>query len=301
MNFTNVFDILNLGIVILDAEYRIRYWNEWMVIHSGIPAEEMLDRNLFDAYPALDTPVIRRSFKSVFTFGNFFFFSQKLHGYLFPIKAFGSFQGQFEHMQQSCTLCPLREGDGSKVTHICITVQDVTEVAAYEQILLEMTYHDSLTGAYNRRYFNSRLKEEFERHRRYKRSMSMLMIDIDHFKSVNDTHGHQCGDFILKSVSASIQSALRRVDILARYGGEEFCCILPETDFEPSMMIAERIRALVESESYAYEGQIVRVTVSIGVPKGPVPGDTPESFLKNADGALYEAKKIGRNTVISFP
>ncbi|MBP2673203.1 MAG: diguanylate cyclase [Deltaproteobacteria bacterium] len=301
MNFTNVFDILNLGIVILDAEYRIRYWNEWMVIHSGIAAEEMLDRNLFDAYPALDTPVIRRSFKSVFTFGNFFFFSQKLHGYLFPIKALGSFQGQFEHMQQSCTLCPLREGDGIKVTHICITVQDVTEVAAYEKILLEMNYRDSLTGAYNRRYFTSRLKEEFERHRRYKRSMSMLMIDIDHFKSVNDTHGHQCGDFILKSVSATIQSALRRVDILARYGGEEFCCILPETTFEPSMMIAERIRGLVESETYIYEGQAVRVTVSIGVPRAPVSGDTPESFLKNADDALYEAKKIGRNTVISFP
>jgi diguanylate cyclase len=299
MNFTNVFDILNLGIVILDAEYRIRYWNDWMYMHSGVPAEEMLDKNLFDAYPALNNNVILRSFKSVFTFGNFYFFSQRLHGYIFPMKTLSSFQDHFEHMQQSCTVCPLREGDGSKVTHICITVQDVTEVAAYEHILLEMNHRDTLTGTYNRRYFNIRLKEEFERHRRYKRSMSMLLIDLDHFKSINDTYGHQCGDHILKSVCATIQSGLRRVDILARYGGEEFCCILPETDFDPSMMIAERIRGLVESETYIYEEKPVRLTVSIGVPRPPTPEDTPESFLKKADDAMYEAKGNGRNTISS--
>lgn len=301
MNFQSVFDMLNMGIVILDTEYRVRYWNDWMAMHSGIPAEEMLDRNIFDAYPNLNQPVILRSFKSVFTFGNFFFFSQKLHGYLFPIKVFSSFQTSFEHMQQSCAVCPLREGDGSRVTHICITVQDVTDVAAYEKIFLEMNHRDSLTGTYNRRFFNSRLKEEFERHRRYKRPMSMLMIDIDHFKSVNDTYGHPCGDYILKSVCGTVQSALRKVDFLARYGGEEFCCILPETSFGNSMILAERIRALVESTVYEYEGQAVRVTISIGVPGTPGSDDSPDIFLKNADDALYKAKGIGRNVVVSYP
>jgi len=301
MNFQSVFDMLNMGIVILDAEYRIRYWNDWMAMNTRKPAEKMLDRNIFDAYPHLNQPVILRSFKSVFTFGNFYFFSQKLHGYLFPIKVFSSFQTAFEHMQQSCTVCPLREGDGSQVTHICITVQDVTDVAAYEKILLEMNHRDSLTGTYNRRFFTSRLKEEFERHKRYKRPMSMLMIDIDHFKSVNDNYGHPCGDYILKSVCGSVQSALRKVDFLARYGGEEFCCILPETAFGNSMILAERIRAIVESTVYDYEGQAVRVTISIGVPGTPGPDDSPDTFLKNADDALYKAKGAGRNVVVSHP
>jgi diguanylate cyclase (GGDEF)-like protein len=301
MNFRNVFDMLNLGIVILDAEYRIRFWNDWMAVHSGFAAREMLDRNLFEAYPNLDQPVFARSFKSVFTFGNFHFFSQKLHGYLFPIKTFSSFQSSFEHMQQSCTVCPLREGDGTKVTHICITVQDVTDVAAYERILVEMNHRDALTGTYNRRYFTCRLKEEFERHRRYRRPMSMLMIDIDHFKRVNDSCGHPCGDHVLKSVCGTIQSALRRVDILARFGGEEFCCILPETPFDHSMVLAERIRALVESSSCVHDGKIVRVTVSIGVPGPAGPSDTHETLLKNADDALYRAKEAGRNRVVSFP
>ncbi len=301
MNFRSVFDMLNMGIVILDAEHRIRYWNDWMAMHSRKTAEEMLDRNVFDAFPNLNQPVFQRSFRSVFTFGNFYFFSQKLHGYLFPMKIVSSFQTSFEHMQQSCTVCPLREGDGSRVTHICITVQDVTDVAAYEKILLEMNHRDSLTGTYNRRFFTGRLREEFERHRRYKRPMSLLMIDIDHFKEVNDTHGHQCGDHILKSVCGTIQSALRRVDFLARYGGEEFCCILPETPFENSMTLAERVRALVEAETYACEGKEIRVTISIGVPGTPGPGDTPATFLKNADDALYKAKESGRNRVVSFP
>lgn len=301
MNFRNVFDMLNLGIVILDAEYRIRFWNDWMAVHSGLSAEETVGRNLFDAYPNLDQPVFLRSFKSVFTFGNFHFFSQKLHNYLFPLKAFSSFQTSFEYMQQSCTVCPLREGDGSQVTHICITVQDVTDVAAYERILVEMNHRDSLTGTYNRRYLTSRLKEEFERHRRYKRPMSMIMVDIDHFKNVNDTYGHPCGDHILKAVCGTIQSALRRVDILARFGGEEFCCILPETTFENSMMIAERIRSLVESAAYVYDGQAIPVTVSVGVPRPPETEDSPDTLLKNADDALYKAKETGRNLVVSCP
>jgi len=176
-------------------------------------------------------------------------------------------------------------------------VQDVTEMAGYEKMLLDVNQRDYLTGAYNRRFLSSRLKEEFERHRRYKRSMSLMMIDIDHFKSVNDTYGHPCGDFVLKSVSDTIQSALRRVDILARFGGEEFCCILPETCFENSLLVADRIRSQVEMASFEYDGQIIKVTVSIGIPKTAEPDNTHESLLKNADNALYAAKTSGRNAV----
>ncbi|MCL1926610.1 MAG: diguanylate cyclase [Syntrophorhabdaceae bacterium] len=293
MNFNNVLNALNLGIVILDSEYNVRLWNDWMATHSHRNAEEMIGRSIFDIYPNLNKPVFLRSFKSVFTFGNFYFFSQKLHGYLFPIPITSSFQTSFELMQQSCTICPMREGDGPQVTHLCITVQDVTEMAE----LVETNQRDFLTGTYNRRFLFNRLKEEFERHRRYKRPMSLLIIDIDHFKLVNDTYGHQCGDFVLKSVCDTIQSALRRVDILARYGGEEFCCILPETPFENSHLVAERIRSQVEATLFEYNGNFIKVTVSIGIPKPAEPTDSLETLLKNADSALYEAKAFGRNRV----
>ena len=301
MNFRNVFDILNLGIIILDSDYKIQYWNDWMAAYSRRTAEEMIGQNIFDAFPNLKKPVFVRSFKSVLTFGNFYFFSQKLHGHLFPIPSASSFQSSFEYMQQSCTVCPLRENDGPQVTHLCITVQDVTEIAEYERMLEEINHRDSLTGVYNRRFFTSRFKEEFERHKRYNRLMSMMIIDIDHFKLVNDTYGHQCGDFILKSVCDTFLAGLRRVDVLARYGGEEFCCILPETSFENSLLVAERIRAQVEKACYEYEGHPIKVTVSIGVPRPPGPSDSHEAFLKNADNALYKAKASGRNTVAVFP
>ena len=293
MNFHNILNALNLGIVILDSTYKIQFWNDWMAIHSHRKAEDVLGRNIFDTYPNLNKPVFLRSFKSVFTFGNFYFFSQKLHGYLFPIPTVSSFQTSFDRMQQSCTVCPMREGDGPQVTHICITVQDVTEMAE----LVETNQRDFLTGTYNRRFLFNRLKEEFERHRRYKRQMSLLIIDIDHFKVVNDTYGHPCGDFVLKSVCDTIQSALRRVDILARYGGEEFCCILPETPFENTYLVAERIRSQVEAASFEYNENAIKVTVSIGIPKPIELNDSLETLLKNADNALYKAKASGRNKI----
>ena len=300
MNFQSVFDMLNMGIVILDAEYRIRYWNDWMAMHSRNPAEEMLDRNIFDVYPNLDQPVFLRSFKSVFTFGNFYFFSQKLHGHLFPIKVVSSFQTSFEFMQQSCTLCPLREGDGPQVTHICITVQDVTDVAAYEKILVEMTHRDSLTGTYNRRYFTNRLKEEFERHRRYKRPMSMLMIDIDHFKAVNDSHGHDAGDDVLREFALRIRKAIRNIDLACRYGGEEFVIVMPETDMAVASMVAERLRRRIATEPFVIQkgARQLEVTNSIGIAALNGPDDNAAGILKRADTALYRAKRDGRNRVV---
>ncbi|MEW6720945.1 MAG: sensor domain-containing diguanylate cyclase [Thermodesulfobacteriota bacterium] len=302
MNSSEVFDTLNLGIVILDSGCRISYWNQWMAMHTEMSAEEMNGRCLFEAFPNLDTPVIRNSFKSVFTFGNHYFFSQKLHRYLFPIRNFGSMDSNDGYMQQSCTLSPIREGGGHAVTHVCITVQDVTDLATYESLLVEMNFRDGLTGAFNRRYLNLRMAEEIEKHRRYRRPLSLLMIDLDRFKDVNDTYGHQGGDFILKSVCATVQSELRRTDILVRYGGEEFTCLLPETDIFAATSLAERIRGRVEKERFLLNDLPVGITVSIGISTADEDGGTgsADDLLANADSGLYKAKKSGRNCVVSY-
>ncbi len=298
MTINHVFDTVNLGVVILDKQMRVQYWNNWMAVHSGYTKERMIGANLVEIFPNLNEPAFLRSFKSVLKFGNFYYFSQKLHRFLFPMKTFSSFQSDYEYMQQSCSLCPIRD-DSNAITHICITVQDVTEIANYEKKLIELNMRDSLTGAYNRRFLTRRLDEEFERHKRYERSLSLLMIDIDHFKNVNDTYGHQIGDCILKSVASEISHTLRKVDLLVRYGGEEFCCILPETGLESALVLAERIRSTIEQKEHEFDPLKIRITISIGVHEFKGNLDSADTLLRKADEALYLAKEAGRNQVIA--
>ncbi|MDI9569539.1 MAG: diguanylate cyclase [Pseudomonadota bacterium] len=296
MIFKQVVDMANIGIVILDRELYVRHWNNWMAMRTGIAKEKILGVHLFDHFPNLDNPRFLRNVKSTLTFGNYLFFSQKLHHYLFPMPAEGSLNMRFDKMQQSCTSYPLRDED-NRITHVCITVQDVTAIAAYEAKLLDMNLRDSLTGAYNRRFLAARLKEEIDRHKRYGRTLSLLMLDIDYFKNVNDTYGHHCGDSVLKSICEVISAMLRNVDLLIRFGGEEFCCLLPETDLAAAMILAERIRKSIEQEVFRFEGREIRLTVSLGVHELHADHDSPESLLRNADKALYRAKETGRNCV----
>jgi len=294
-----IFDAINLGIIILDRKFRIHRWNRWMQIHSGLSEQEVKGKFLFEIFPELDNVRFRRNCKSVLKFGNYAFLSQKLHGYLFPFKSKSYIYSEFEYMQQSCTIGPLRD-ENNEINYLFIYIQDVTEVAAYERMLKEMNVRDALTGIYNRRFLENKLMEEFRRYKRYGSRFSLIMFDIDHFKRVNDTYGHQCGDFVLRSISSRISSIVRNVDYLARYGGEEFCCILPETELEPAMVMAERFRKEIMNQECTYNENIVKVTISLGVSTVDKKTDSYEDVLKLADRSLYLAKESGRNTVVSI-
>lgn len=297
-DFSQILDTVNLGIVILDTELRVKYWNRWMAFHSGIAPEQITGAPLFDYFPSLNTPKFMRSCKSVLTFGNFAFFSQKLHNFLFPFKPESSFESRFDLMQQSCAMGPLRDGDNT-ITALYLTVQDVTELASYEHRLMEMNMRDGLTGVYNRRFLEKRMEEEFDRHVRYSRSLSVIMFDIDCFKKVNDSYGHLCGDLILKGISGEIAAMLRSTDFLARYGGEEFCCLLPETDLPAAEFLAERFRGRIAGLKHNYQELEIRVTISLGVSTLTQGLPSCHALLKNADDALYEAKRSGRNRVVA--
>jgi diguanylate cyclase len=297
MILNQVFDAINIGIVILDREMKVKKWNRWMEIHSGINADKIVDSLIYDFFPDLKTPKFNRNCKSVFSFGNFCFFSQKLHKYLFPFKSSGYLDSDFEFMQQNCAMGPLRN-EANEIEYMFMYVQDVTEVAIYEHKLVEMNVKDGLTGIYNRRYLESKFKEEFGRHKRYSRNFSFIMFDLDHFKYVNDEYGHQCGDFILKSVCSRITSIIRNIDIFARYGGEEFCCMLPETALEGAMQVAERFRKAVEEQENKYNDLNIKVTISLGVSELREEISSPEIMFKKADDALYRAKNQGRNQVV---
>lgn len=162
---------------------------------------------------------------------------------------------------------------------------------------------DGLTKLYTRRYMEGFFEAELEKSRRYNHPLSFIISDIDHFKSFNDTYGHQIGDFVLEETAKVLKNAVRNVDLAARYGGEEFVAVLPETDYKGAFTFAERLRKLVESKVYEDQktGQKLRVTVSIGVASYPLHSKVLTEIIKKADAALYIAKESGRNRVKVAP
>lgn len=166
----------------------------------------------------------------------------------------------------------------------------------YHEILFRMTVTDGLTSLSNRKQLDAVLAEEIPRARRHDRELSLLMLDIDHFKRINDAHGHLAGDAVLRGLAALLQRRLRPHDKLGRYGGEEFCAILPETALRNAAHIGEEMRALVEAHAFLAEGQPVRVTISVGA-ASLRPGMGVADLYRAADDMLYEAKRTGRNKV----
>ncbi len=159
---------------------------------------------------------------------------------------------------------------------------------------------DSLTGLYNRRHFEQALGMEVERHRRYGQDMSLLMLDIDHFKNINDTWGHQAGDAVLRGVAELIGGTIRQADYCARYGGEEFVILLPHTGLDSAYTLANRLRRIIEKRSFSHNGKRFSVTSSVGVASLASGGHkTAVSLAHEADIALYRAKGEGRNRVVA--
>ncbi|MEQ8820017.1 MAG: GGDEF domain-containing protein [Sumerlaeia bacterium] len=169
-------------------------------------------------------------------------------------------------------------------------------VLELDRELLDMALRDELTGVYKRRYFINELHREFDRSRRYRRPFGLLLLDIDHFKNVNDELGHLRGDEALKTVADVIRSTLREGDICGRYGGEEFVILLPETDRGGAVIAAERIRQALEATSFKLGTETPRrITASIGIAAQDGTYQDKMDVIEAADTALYSAKRLGRN------
>jgi two-component system, cell cycle response regulator len=167
------------------------------------------------------------------------------------------------------------------------------------ELLLELSNTDHLTGLFNRRFLMEALDKEVQRARRKDGQVALLLLDIDHFKRVNDTHGHLQGDVVLQKVALHIQKELRSYDTAARYGGEEFVAVLPDTSLKEAFNVADRIRLSVQGMRFAGSLANEQVTVSLGVALFPSPCfDDIDGLLRAADEALYQAKERGRNRVI---
>ncbi len=166
--------------------------------------------------------------------------------------------------------------------------------------LYELSVLDGLTNIYNRRYLEQRLSKEIAYARRHKKEVTMFLLDLDFFKRLNDTYGHQAGDFVLQKVSDTITSTLREYDVVARYGGEEFAVILPGTSRNAGASIGERLRVKIGSTEFVYKDKRLPVTISVGVASFPVDAASPDELIAAADKALYKAKDQGRNQVVLY-
>ena len=204
---------------------------------------------------------------------------------------------------------PLRDGDFVKIGSAIFKFLYGSGIeTSYHEEIYRMTIIDGLTGAHNKRFFLEFLEREMARCSRYGRPLSLLMFDIDHFKQINDTHGHLTGDYVLKELARRLLHRIRKEELLARYGGEEFAVVLPETGHDSAVQFAETLRRMVGTELFEYEGDRFPVTISIGVSTldfetlsqgmAPPPQMDPMEFIREADGNLYKAKRGGRNCVI---
>jgi diguanylate cyclase (GGDEF)-like protein len=190
--------------------------------------------------------------------------------------------------------------DGDKIsigssTILRFTMQDNID-EHFQKKLFESALRDGLTHTFNRRYFLDRLNGEMRFAVRHGKSMALLFIDIDHFKKINDTHGHQAGDAVLSGVARVMMTIIRAEDVLARYGGEEFAIICREIEIAGAEALASRLCAAISAATYEYDGNVIPVTVSIGAAVDRSI-EQPQALIAAADAAMYEAKKTGRNRV----
>lgn len=182
-------------------------------------------------------------------------------------------------------------------TMLCCLIYPLKNATLFHQAL-KMAHTDPLTQTHNRTSFNDSISREMSLAVRNGKNLSVIFFDIDHFKTINDTYGHDCGDTTLALSAKWIKESLRDSDIVFRYGGEEFVILLSDTDAHGAELLAERIRASIEHHTIAYGMEAVKITASLGV-STLRENDTLESFIKRADDAMYTAKKRGRNQVVS--
>jgi two-component system, cell cycle response regulator len=202
---------------------------------------------------------------------------------------------------QPASMYKLKDGDYLRVGNCIYRFLTGGNVEAeYHEEIYRLTIIDALTDIHNKRYLMEFLDRELARSARYCRPLSLVMVDIDRFRQVNETLGHLGGDFTLRELSARIKGNIRKEELFARYGGEEFAVVLPETTSEGAVILGERLRVAAEKQPFRYEDKVYNVTISVGI--ATTAGDeslTPSDLLRQADEKLYKAKGEGRNRVCS--
>jgi diguanylate cyclase (GGDEF)-like protein len=305
-------DAVGNGLIILDTQGKVMFWNQWMQLHSGIGQAKALGKELRELFPELLGSRLLMAVGGALAQGQASLLSQSLNKAPLPLFQAQPLRGAAagkERISQAIQVVPISVKGLAR--HCLIQITDVSFSVAREkllrqqaQVLRDYSNRDSLTGIANRRHLDEHLEAELRRAIRTMSAFSVILIDIDYFKQYNDTYGHQMGDQCLVQVAAALKASLKRPgDMVARYGGEEFAVILSDTDQPGAESIARTLCAKVAALGIEHKTSAVapHVTISLGVASA-VPGRQcePVMLLTAADVALYQAKRQGRNRVVIF-
>ncbi|OJS99887.1 GGDEF domain-containing protein [Marinobacter nauticus] len=300
----DMLESVEVGLVVLDLDFRVQAWNGFMEHHSGITGSHIQNKVLFDVFPDIPQAWLTRKVDAVAMLNTRAFTSWEQRPYLFKFRNTRPITGTEEYMFQNLTISPLTSTTG-EVDKICLLIYDVTEFASSKRALeraneqlAKLSMTDRLTGLLNRGTWENLVDAEYERYRRYGQATSLVMFDIDHFKPVNDNYGHLAGDEVIRHTAKVTRNSIRQSDSAGRYGGEEFGIILPETDAENARLICERIRESIEKSTMETSAGNITYTISMGIAQLT---DEPENYMQwmqKADEALYAAKESGRNRVV---
>ena len=283
--------VRDYAIFSLDRDYRVESWNKSAERLFGYTAEEMTGRHYLKLFP--NDPTSSNRHEQVVTGA--------------VASGWAEDEGWWARKETtrfwgSSVVSVVEEADGGRSGYIVVT-RDLTRKKRQEDDLREEATKDFLTGLYNRRAFEDLARQELARWKRGRDPLSLLMIDADHFKRINDTHGHTTGDAVLRALAHAVRDQVRDLDIVARFGGEELVVVMPLTDLVGARSAGERIRQSIELLRVPTpDGGQARFTVSVGVAEASREAGSIELLLQHADEALYEAKRRGRNrTVVAHP
>ena len=266
---------------ITDKNGVITYVNEALVAHTGYKRVELIGQKMSVFKSNQQDPSFYKELWETISSG------QTYRGIMINAKK----DNTIYYEEQ--TITPIFD-DNNNIQHYISTSQDITERIAMEDKLRQLATVDSLTGIYNRHKINLEIDSEISRVKRYDESFSIMMFDLDYFKAINDTYGHDVGDYVLKKMSRLISQYIRESDSFGRWGGEEFILIFPNISQDKVMHTAEKLRDLVANFSF---NEVPKVTISLGV-SNYTKGENKKTLLKRVDDALYEAKDAGRNKVV---
>ncbi len=325
-----ILDHVPSGHFILRHDFVVLYWNRSLESWTGIPREQIVGASILDRFPHLTSPKYVNRIEEIFKGGPPAVFSSQLHRHIIPaplpggkmrfqytvatsirtladdafcamfaIQDVTSLTEAIENHQLALTQAMQEMEERRKVE--AELVKNTTELQRLNKILKERSIRDSLTGLYNHRHFYKVLRRDFMLSARNESELACLLLDLDHFKQVNDTYGHPCGDSMLKEIAHLLRRSVRETDVVARYGGEEFAILLPQTNLAGARTLAEHTRTLIEKHAFRFGPLTIKIAISIGIATSlmTLPGK-PKELLTAADRALYRAKKEGRNRIAVF-
>ncbi|WP_419771030.1 MAG: diguanylate cyclase [Candidatus Marinarcus sp.] len=300
-----IFNTIDNGILILDENLSVKAWNRWLEIHTHMRWDDVINKNLCELFPNINERILRRKIKTALITNSASFYSTDPHQYLIKIKLSNVIDTVYDAMQQNVTLAPYKVEEKLVALYIydkTTFCETNAKLAALNKKLKELSYRDPMTNSYNRRYFYEASTKMLSLSIRDKIEATIIILDIDNFKIINDTHGHAVGDDVIIALAQLLEKYVRQSDIVARFGGEEFVIFLHNSNLKNGEIIANKIKNDVARLEIAInEQEKLNFTASFGVASfdNTLDSGNIEHTISRADQCLYVAKESGRNRVIT--